>query len=267
MRRFLQVADQIRNRIEAGDYPVGRRLPGRDRLAVEFGAGNSTVTQALAYLAAEGVIRIKPQSGAYPVPDAERTPEPWRVDLSTIRRNGRGYLLGAGTGDWAPTAAPEVVTVPCPRGVAVELGTDEHPVDEGDEVVARRRVVGPGYPVQATTTYLAPRLVEVLPVVGTRDTGPGGWLERLEEHFAAPFTGEWSACSRTATAAEALTFDLPPGVPVVEARRVIGVVGSPVAVEVVTWPAHRVRLVGRMTRRDEAAWPPSPATMTNSPGT
>jgi DNA-binding GntR family transcriptional regulator len=267
MRRFLQVAEQIHQRIRDGVYPVGKRLPGRDRLAEEFGAGNNTMSQALAALAAEGVIEIRPQSGAYPLPPERRQPARWQVDIGTIRRHPRGYLMGAGTGDWEPIGNPEVVRVPCPADVAVLLADDLNPVDEGDEVVGRRRVVGPGYAVQLTTTYLAPRLVEVLPVVAAVDTGPGGWIERVEAEFDTPVHAEWFALSRPPVADEVKLFELPAGAPVLQVRRLISTAqGKPYAVDVVVWDARRVELVGTMRRDTSAEWPVPPASMRNSPG-
>lgn len=267
MRRLLQVADEIEQRIHTGVYPVGKRLPGRDRLAEEFAAGNDTVSQALAVLVARGVIEIKPKSGAYPLPADQRRPARWQVDIGTIRRHPRGYLMGAGTGDWEPIGAPEVVRVPCPADVAELLADELNPVGEGDEVVARRRTVGPGHAVQLTTTYLAPRLVEVLPVVAAVDTGPGGWIERVEEEFDRPVAAEWFAVSRPPTDDEVKLFDLPGNASVLQVRRVISTgEGKPYAVDVVVWDARRVELVGTMRRDTSAEWPVPPATMRNSPG-
>jgi GntR family transcriptional regulator len=240
-------------------------MPGRDRLAEELGVAKDTVAQALNYLAGEGVIELKPKSGAWPLP--ERRPARWPIDVATIRRHPRGYLLGAGTGDWEPIGNPEVVRVPCPADVAPLLADDVDPVDQGAEVVGRRRVVGPGYAVQLTITYLAPRLVEVLPVVAAVDTGPGGWIERVEQHFDAPVHAEWFALSRAPTRDEAQLFALPTGASVLQVRRVIAnTTGKPFAVEVVVWDARRVELVGVMRRDTSAEWPVHPATMRNSPG-
>jgi GntR family transcriptional regulator len=265
MRRFMQVAEVLRTRVDTGEYPPGKRIPGRRKIADEFGCAFDTVAEAVELLASEGVLEVRPRSGAYPVPADQRRPGRWRVDLGAIRRNERGYLLSAGTGAWEPIGAPAVLREPCPAAVAVELSADDHPVDEGDEVVVRRRVVGPGYAVQLTSTYLAPHLVNTFPVVAEADTGPGGWIERVEERLAAPFTGTWSAVARPATLPESVTFELPGGVNVVEAMRVISFVGRTSAVEVVVWDSRRVELVGEMTRRPEAAWPVQPATMRNSP--
>lgn len=267
MRRFLEVAQLIDQRIRLGMYPVGQRLPGRDRLARELRVARDTVAEALTYLAGEGALVVKHRSGAYPLPPDQRRPSRWQVDVGTIRRSPRrGYLMGAGTGEWEPIGDPEVVRVPCPADVAVLLADDVDPVDQGDEVVGRRRVVGPGYAVQLTTTYLAPRLVEVLPVVADVDTGPGGWIDRVEEHFGTPVHAEWFALSRPPVPDEIALFGLPAGSPVLQVRRVISsATGKPYAVDVMVWDARRVELVGEMSRDTSAAWPVEPAAMRNSP--
>lgn len=267
MRRFLEVAQVIRGRVDDGTYPKGKRIPGVRPLAEDLGVARPTVSEALNYLVGEGVLEVRAQSGHYPA----ENPHPGRfvVDLNTIRRHPRGYLLSAGTGDWEPTSPPAVLGVPCPAPVAVMLSEYEHQVEAGAAVVARRRSVGPGYPVQLTTTYLAPSLVAELPVVGAVDTGPGGWIDRVEEHFDAPFEGRWFATSRTPQADEARELGVtgPLTLPwVTEVRRLISVSGRPVAVEVVVWDARRVELMGEMRRDTTATWPVEPATMRNSPG-
>ena len=54
--RSDQVADQIRERIESGAYPVGAYMPGERDLAVEFGVSRATVAGALTRLAEEGLV-------------------------------------------------------------------------------------------------------------------------------------------------------------------------------------------------------------------
>jgi len=267
MRRYLELAHLIEQRIDDGTYPEGKRLPGRDRLAREFGAGSDTMTQTLTYLRAEGVIEILPKSGAWPVSREQRRPARWQIDVGTIRRSPRGYLMGAGTGDWSPIGQPEVERVPLPADVALLLADEVSPLVEGDQAVVRRRVVGPGYAVQLTSTYLSPRLVEQFPVVADVDTGAGGWIDRVEEHFGSPVSAEWSAYGRRPTPDEVELFELPAGASVLQLYRLITTsADTPLAVEVAVWDARRVELVGRMHRDTSATWPVPPATMRNSPG-
>jgi GntR family transcriptional regulator len=277
MRRFLQVAEAIQARITSGRYPVGKRLPGTAKLAEEFQCSASTVGQALAKLAAEGVVDILADSGTWPTAGGALGRFPIRV--ATIRRNERGLLLGAGGGDWPPLLDPEVVRLPIPADLAAVLTSPADPVDKGDLVVTRRRVVGTGYAVQSTCTYLAPWLVAALPVVAEADTGPGGWIERVEHDLQprGPVSVAARFIARPATAVEVDAFDMPAQAWVVEGRRVFTTsaamrpvsyqeLGRVAAVEVSVWDARRVELVADMMRDTTATWPyPAPASMRNSP--
>jgi DNA-binding GntR family transcriptional regulator len=54
---FEQLADDIAGRIRAGEFPPGTLLPGRGRLAAEYGVAEMTVRRALAELEARGLVR------------------------------------------------------------------------------------------------------------------------------------------------------------------------------------------------------------------
>ena len=57
---YQQVAQRIRVRIAAGDYPLGARIPGEQELSEQMGVSRPTVRQALDVLAREGrLIRVK----------------------------------------------------------------------------------------------------------------------------------------------------------------------------------------------------------------
>lgn len=62
---YLQVKDVLLKRIMNHDYHRGEALPSEATLAHEFGASVSTVRQALALLAAEGVLIKKQGKGTY----------------------------------------------------------------------------------------------------------------------------------------------------------------------------------------------------------
>lgn len=59
-----RVADRILERIVAGIYPSGVRLPAELDLAREFACGRSTVREALRHLAGLGVVKSRRGSGA-----------------------------------------------------------------------------------------------------------------------------------------------------------------------------------------------------------
>ena len=64
-RLYRQIADQIRQLIDQGEYPVGCRLPTERELADMLGVSRPTVREALIALEVEGRVRIKVGSGIY----------------------------------------------------------------------------------------------------------------------------------------------------------------------------------------------------------
>ena len=62
---YVQLANLLRDRIEAGDLPAGRPLPSRERLAAEFGVARGTVERALAVLRGEGLVATTFGRGVY----------------------------------------------------------------------------------------------------------------------------------------------------------------------------------------------------------
>src|SRR5215475_9393917 len=64
-RLYRQIADQLRQLIDDGEYPVGSRLPTERELAEKLGVSRPTVREALVALEVEGRLRIKVGSGIY----------------------------------------------------------------------------------------------------------------------------------------------------------------------------------------------------------
>jgi len=76
-RLYVEIADQIIQWIDDGDFPPGSRLPGERELAARFGVSRVTIREAQIALQAQNRIEVKSGSGARVV-DAE-TP----LDLPT----------------------------------------------------------------------------------------------------------------------------------------------------------------------------------------
>lgn len=69
-----RVASQLRADIEDGKYPPGTKLPSYRQLEDSYGIARNTVAAALRVLQAEGLVDIRPNSGAYVRdPNAPRT--------------------------------------------------------------------------------------------------------------------------------------------------------------------------------------------------
>ncbi|MGI5274896.1 winged helix-turn-helix domain-containing protein [Nonomuraea sp. CA-218870] len=64
---WRQVADEIKRRIEAGQYSPGMPIPAERRLAEELGLSIKTIRRAVAELRDEGVLETLPQKGTFVV--------------------------------------------------------------------------------------------------------------------------------------------------------------------------------------------------------
>ncbi|WP_164718300.1 FadR/GntR family transcriptional regulator [Bradyrhizobium sp. LVM 105] len=69
-RLYRQVADQLRNLIDSGEYAVGSRLPTERDLAEQLKVSRPTVREALIALEVEGRLRIRVGSGIYVIEPA-----------------------------------------------------------------------------------------------------------------------------------------------------------------------------------------------------
>ena len=62
-RLYLQIADQVRSLIAAGEFPPGNRLPAERELAKRFGVSRPSMREALIALEVEGYVDVRPGSG------------------------------------------------------------------------------------------------------------------------------------------------------------------------------------------------------------
>lgn len=62
---YLQLAAVLISRIESGVYPLGRSVPGVDRLMQEFGLARGTARKTLVLLAELGYVRTVVGKGSF----------------------------------------------------------------------------------------------------------------------------------------------------------------------------------------------------------
>ena len=75
-----QAADQLRRRLQAGEWDVGAKLPGETTLAAELGVGRSTIREALRMLAGQGMLRPRQGAGVF-VERTEPDADGWEAVL------------------------------------------------------------------------------------------------------------------------------------------------------------------------------------------
>ncbi|WP_327681503.1 GntR family transcriptional regulator [Kitasatospora sp. NBC_00458] len=130
---YRRLARQLQERIAAGTYPAGARLPSEAELSTEFGVNRLTVRQAVAELERAAVLEIRRGVGTFVRPPAVRIsiavdPRSQRFDLGSVH----GSLpLDARSAEAAGPAATGTEVVG-----AEAVGTD------GEFVVAAPPVAG-----------------------------------------------------------------------------------------------------------------------------
>lgn len=62
---YIQIADQLRQRIQSGGYPAGEKIPTETQLSEQFGVNRHTLRQAIALLKQEGALRIERGRGTF----------------------------------------------------------------------------------------------------------------------------------------------------------------------------------------------------------
>ncbi|MEU0659592.1 GntR family transcriptional regulator [Streptomyces lavendulocolor] len=215
-RKYIEIADDLRRRINGGEFPDGAKLPTERGLAESYSAAAGTVRQALSALRDEGIIDSRVGSGWFVL---ERRQRP-------IVRNGIKRLLaeqwGSGKSIWDVDVEGRVLV---PDGVRVELIPAEPEVAaalglEDEELVWRRdrRYFLDDVPVLRSIAHIPDDLAR-----GTRitqvDTGPGGTYKQLEEAGHKPVRFQEDLRCRKATAVEVEDLGLAAGAPVVELVR------------------------------------------------
>ena len=60
-----QAADLLLDRIRAGEWPLGSKLPGENALGPQLGVGRSTVREAIRRLAGQGVLATRQGAGVF----------------------------------------------------------------------------------------------------------------------------------------------------------------------------------------------------------
>lgn len=64
-----QVAEQLRAKIDSGEWPPGHKLPGETRLAQEYDVARGTIRAALDVLREEGKVVTFTGRGTFVTPD------------------------------------------------------------------------------------------------------------------------------------------------------------------------------------------------------
>ena len=253
--KYHDIAADLRRRIESGEWPPGTTLPGYASLVQEYGVGRGVISSALEVLQDAGLVSVVKRRGITVRERGSRR----RLQRGTMvtRNPARGYVMPAATGPdepWQAHGSPARATVPIPARPAELLE-----VEPGTPTLRRRRVTSPvgEPPFQLVDTWIHEIGVTDAPQVADRDTGHGGYLDRLEEAGHGPITWTEYMRVRMPTPEEARQVDMPSAMPVLELARVgtSARTNKPIEVTVCVIPADRVEVVSELRRARSAQWP------------
>ena len=259
--KWLQIAGDVRRKIQDGTYPPGSVLPTVKTAAAEtYSVSGETMRGAYKALASEGLLRSVKRIGFIVLENPERR----RVTRgNTVTRDPkRGYIFPAASSPgepWQVHGQPFRSFLPAIAEVAEVFG-----LEVGHQVLRRRRVTSPTGepPFQLVDTWISPEAVQSAPQVAEPSPGPGGYLDRLEEAGHGPISWEESVRTRMPTKEEAKLLLIPEAIPVL----VTSIVGTsalserPIEVTIRVIPGDRVELVGPLQRGRGARWPVTPVT-------
>ncbi|MEU0391026.1 GntR family transcriptional regulator [Streptomyces chartreusis] len=211
--KYRRIADDLRAKIDAGEFGPGDRLPGENPLAAEYGVAGMTARQALNALKKEGLVDSRKGAGFY-----VRSFRPIR--RRSIARLSRDHW-GSGASIFSADDSRELevdVTLlgrlTAPPTVAFVLGLE----GENTAFGRSRRFLVEDRPVLLSTSYMPYDLV-----AGTRiaeeDTGPGGTYARLAELGRAPVHFREEIRVRAPSAEDAISLNLSLDTPVINVVR------------------------------------------------
>ncbi len=175
---FKQIADGLRQQIQAGELGEGQQLPSESELMAAHGAARGTVRQAIMLLKGEGLVLTEHGRGAF----VRLRPPLHRVAYDRFSRAHReagkaAFLADAEASGYAASVDSLVVRRErASAEVARRLG-----VRAGSGVVVReRRYLADGQPVELATSYI-PGSIGRGTAIEEADSGPGGIYARIEE--------------------------------------------------------------------------------------
>ena len=212
-RKYRQIADDLRQAINAGEYGPGARLPGENDLARTYDVTPMTARRAIAELTNEGLVVPRTGAGVYVrefrplISDrvARLSPATWG--------SGRSIWSGEISGRQQAVTGVEVTEGQPSPNAAVLLD-----LEDGTAVIRSRSYTVDGKPVLMSTSYI-PASIASGTAIAQPDPGPGGIYARLADLDHAPAHFREDVRARMPEPGEVEALGLSPGTPVVEIIR------------------------------------------------
>ncbi|MFJ5779919.1 GntR family transcriptional regulator [Streptomyces sp. NPDC093094] len=245
---YQKIAAEMRRKIIRGDLAPGTQLPTVAQLMEQYQrASNTTIQKALQLLKDEGIAEGRPGKGvyvrqhsqqaiepmAYMTPAAPGEPYKWMTEAAKQQQAGGAQLLDVA-----------VVSPPAEVAAALEL-------EGGEQALLRKLVLTlDSEPTELTRSYYPLALCEGTPMMEKRRIR-GGTPALLNQLGFPPREFVDDVSAEIPTEEEAVTLELPKGIPVLVAFRVVySDDRRPIEATLMTKAAHRYRMRYRMHVRE-----------------
>jgi GntR family transcriptional regulator len=210
-----RIADDLRDRIQRGDYPPGARLPSERDLARRYATARNTAREAFGILQAEGLVIARHGRGVF----VRTRPPLMRLGANRYSRSARArtglspFRIEVMRQGLTPrTECRSITRIPAPAEVSERLG-----LAAGSEVVARENwYFADDEPVQVGLTYIPAAIAGGTALASQTTLGPGSIYARFEDLGYPIERIREEITARMPTPSEARGLAIPPGVPVLE---------------------------------------------------
>jgi DNA-binding GntR family transcriptional regulator len=263
---YRQIAEDLREKIESGEFGHGTQLPTELDLREQYDASRNTVRDAIKWLITRGLVQTRPGQGTFVVEKIDPFVTRLSVDTGFGDAEGPDYASEVTARSRKPDASTPRIEIHQATGVVAS----ELQLAEGSMVVSRfqqRYIDGTPYSLQ--TTFYPMRLVErgaadLIRAVNMQN----GAVRYLEETLGLKQAG-WrdKIAVRAPDANEATFFKLPDDgrVAVFEIHRTsFEESGAPLRLTVTAYPTDRNQFVMSVGEVPADAASPPPATAEDS---
>lgn len=160
---YLQIADQLRQKINTGELPPGTRLPSRPEIMRDYGVSDVVAKEVARVLISEGLAIARPGSGTYvrSRPQLQRLVRAWYRGL----RKGSPFAAEMQSQGRQSTWEHNSRTVQAPPEVRDRLGLPEPSGDDVDVLRTDYVFSADGEPVMLSTSYEPLDLTRGTPIV------------------------------------------------------------------------------------------------------
>ncbi|WP_433661107.1 GntR family transcriptional regulator [Nocardia sp. CA-128927] len=213
-----RIADDMRARIESGEYAEGDQLPTYEQLRQTYLCSVGVARKAVDLLRQQGLVISKQGKGVYV--RTRLRPKRHGIERYARSRWRQGTAIhdaeAGSQGLSVKQLYRELGEVPAPPAVAEAFG-----IGAGTAVWVRRRTtIVDGRPHQLADSYY-PLDLAIGTLLTEENSGPGGGFARLDEAGdpLAEISEDWAA--RMPSSPETVALQLPGGTPVFDLTRIV----------------------------------------------